>query len=717
MEGYYDKLLPNRLIKLAREHDPDAQLGHHDVGVESRVGSDDALFLRPVPLPGLTITPRMRESILKRGFKAYADGGEVDDDTNPRAVMGGNMPPEEMQQEPQMRTLLTGNQRRSVINETSNPTRIKFDAQGPGGIKGIVVPRHMWEGGNGKHGTRIAGMEEVNQARADVYGSDPRPPLNVGQIERVHKAALEAHFQKPVSQQISDEKAALSRLKAARHIGKSANTLDEGEKLDTVKHEYDDQGRSYVAYGAKGTAGHAIYTSGTGDDEKFNVLNTCPGQTSGCGGGVDKNGVVDTRRGMCFAPKAEAQYAGAAVRRASHTQAKHDPAMTEDWILAHTGSLRDAAQKADKTNNVVLFRPNVLDETDRSTRYVIKGLNEQRKARDLPPMIANSYGKTTELHDPENGYYITHSNIGPKTKLGSSVAENIKRDRQRIRSTITAADASGKDFVNDEGNKTPPKNSYMVTDVARDSLMDKALQQAITHAKYWSTGRDESELSPSERKEGPAGHFDGNGKPTTPEKAHYGHDTVNGRRYDYQKQHILHPRYVKVGQNDDGSDHMIPTDSRFKDDDFLPANRFKTKNGKQAGAILLTTPTKSTSGIERQASFTHHIGQEHVSHASKNNGEYEVDPPSEQEASRGKEYQPPNNPAGNYARGGHVGHRYEDVDSMAFPEQNFEIQRHNAHREVGDVRALGHERHAPVHQGVVDRALAIVSRSKKPSRT
>jgi hypothetical protein len=760
MKGYYDKLLPDRLLKLAREHDPEAQLGHHVV--ERRNEGDHTT------LPGLTITPRMREGILRHGFKAFADGGAVDgdgDDTypetgsiystpdgfaggglvmdkqkairralmtatslhradggetemdNPRAVMGGNNPPAE----PRKYNLISNGQRNVSVSETSNPKRIKFDAEGPGGVKGIITPRHMWEGGNGKHG-RIAGMNEINQARAQVYGAEPRDPLNVGQIEKAHKQALDEHFAKPVSEQISAEKTALKRLKAAKHISQGANTLDEGEKLDTVKHEFDDEGRSYVAYGAKGTAGHAVYSSGADDDQKLHVVNTCPGQTGSCGGGVDKNGIVDTRRGMCFAPKAEAQYAGASVRRACHTQAKHDPAMTKDWVLAHTGSLRDAAIKADKTNNVVLFRPNVLDETDRSTRYVIKGLNAQRKESGKPSIIGNSYGKTTELHDPENGYYITHSNIGPKTKLGASVSEHIKKDRQRIRSTITAADASGRDFVNEEGHKTPPKNSYMVTDVSRDSPMDAATQKAVTHAKYWSTGRNNSELSPSERNEGPEGHFDGGGKPTTADKAHYGHATLNGLRYDYQKQHILHPRYVKVGENDDGSDHMIPTDSRFKDDDFLPENRFKTKNGKKAGAIILTTPTKSTSGVERRAAFTHHIGQEEIKHAVDNNGEYEIDAPHKQEAARGNEYKAPFNPAGKYAHGGAVHSHDDEFESTAFPSQSFQVQLHNAHKGLNEEDEAAEKRgykknKSPIEQDIVQRALRIAQQVKKPSRT
>ena len=615
--------------------------------------------------------------------------------------------------DPKWRTVIGGSGPK--VSETSNPKRILFHAEGPGGVKGIIVPRHTWEGGNGKFG-RLAGLAEINQARAQVYGPEPRAPLNVGQIEKAHKAALDEHFSMPIPHQIAAENAALERLRAAKHISGGADTLDEGEKLDTVKHEYDPQGRSYVAYGAKGTAGHALYSSGTGDEEKIHVLNTCSGQTNGCGGGIDKNGIVDTRRGTCFAPKAEGQYAGAAIRRAAHEQAKHDPAMTKDWVLAHTGSLRNAAQRADKTNNVVLFRPNVLDETDRSTRHVLKGLNRQRIAQGLPPIIANSYGKTNELHDPENGYFITHSNIGPKVKHGASIQENIGKDRQRIRSTIMAADAGGRDFRNEEGHLTPPKNSYMVSDVARDSPMDAALQQAITHAKYWSAPREQHELSAAERAEGPEGHFGPNGQPVAPHMSHFGHTTLNGRRYDYQRQHILHPRYVKVGVNDDGSDHMIPTDSRFKDDEFLPKNRFMTKNGKRAGAILFTTPTKSTSGVERQSSFTHHVGKAHIEHALQNNGEYEVDTPHDQERARGKEYEPPVNPAGKYAHGGAV-LGDDEIEGTAFPSQSFCAQRHLAHRADEDPlppqppRAKGGGVKTPARTSdIVTRALGVIPR-------
>jgi hypothetical protein len=570
--------------------------------------------------------------------------------------------------------------------------RVTINAEGSGGVKGIVVPRHTLEG-NKKVGA--IGLHEMNEARAKVYGSEHREPLTLNKMAQMHKKTLADHFAKPIEEQHEAEAAALNRLREAKHIGRTANTLDESEKLDTVRHETDAQGRTHVGYASKGVAGHALYTSGHGKDTKYNVVNTCPGQTEGCGGGKDAQGIVDTKKGTCFAPNAESQYAAAAVRRAAHAQAKHDPAMTNDWILAHTGSLREAARMADKGNKRLLFRPNVVDETDVTSRHAIRHLNDQRKAEGKPDIIANSYGKTNELHDPENGYYVTHSNVGPKVKKGQEIAENIGRDKARVRNTIMAADNKG-DFTNEQGNKTPPKGSYMVTDVKRGSPMAKKMEENITHAKYWTTGRSESELTNEERAEGPEGHYSGSGRKTTEDKAHYGHTTHKGLRYDYQKQHILHPRLVQVGENKDGTPHMIPTDSRFKDTEFLPEKRFKTKNGKDAGHILMTTPTESTSNIGHQTSFTHNVDDKHIEHAMKNNGEYEIDKPEDQAKAKGKEYRAPQ-AIKFYAEGGQVEgrhHGFSHDDFHAFPEQNVVAQRHLAMRH-GEDEAVPYKVRAP----------------------
>lgn len=717
MREYYNSILPRRLMALAQEHDPEAQIKP----LKSATG-------KIKNLPSLDITPRMRDSILKRGFKAFKRGGAVqahlfhhhDEPKSPEVPI--------MDREKTIRRALmiakadggklTGTAKElpeeSNIQDTNNPKRILINAEGKGGVRGIVVPRHMWEGGK-----KVTGMRVINKARADVYGSENRDPLTIGQIGKIHKETLDEHFAKPIDQQIASENAALKKLRKARHISEDANTLDTSEKLDTVRHETDDQGRTYEAYGSKGVAGHAVYTSGFGPNQKQIVLNTCPGQTVGCGGGVSPQGIVDTMKGTCFAPTSESRLPAAAVRRACHAQAKHDPAMTRDWILSHVGSLRNAANLADKNNQVVLFRPNVVDESDTSSRYVISNLNKQRSELGKPGIVANSYGKTNELHDPENGYFVTYSNAGPKTKLGYSVSENISRDKQRARATISATDAAGRDFQNEQGNNTPPKNSYMVTDVKRGSDLNKAMEKSFKYAKYWSTGRMPNELSPEEQAEGPEGHFDGEGNPTTPDQAHFGHRTLNGRRYDYQNQHILHPRLVNVPERRKNEktgkielvDHLIPTDSRFKDDEFLPKDRFMTKNGKEAGAILMTTPTTSTSNLGHQTSFTHNVNDDHIDYAKQNNGEYQIDPPEAQEASAGREYVPPQEIKFR-ADGGAVDGEYITDDLAGFPERSFAVQMHNAHRheEYNDDH---HHPRRPINNAVapnVDRALQLTSR-------
>ena len=278
-----------------------------------------------------------------------------------------------------------------------------------------------------------------------------------------------------------------------------------------------------------------------------------------------------------------------------------------------------------------------------------------------------------------------------------SIQENIDRDKRRIHQTTTATNAAGDDFVNDNGNKTPPKGSYLVTDVKRGSPLAKEMEKHIKHAKYWSEGRNANELSEAEKNEGEEGHFGGNGKPTTPEKAHFGHITFKGKRYDYQKQHILHPRLVNVPERKKNKktgemetvEHMIPTDSRFMDEHFLPKERFKTKNGKLAGHILMTTPTESTSNVGHETTFTHHVGQHNIDHAKRNKGEYEIDSPMHQAMAEGKEYIQPEPikivrkaKAVKMAAGDHVNVKPVDYDDdfNAFPERNYIAQHHLARR-------------------------------------
>jgi hypothetical protein len=119
MREFYDKIVPNRLRELVKKHDPDAKLeqshvqgeewpysmtiggndgNYHLFGLDAREDDPSRKILADgfktyaeaddarqrfgegyhTSLPAIRITPRMRESILKKGFPAYAGGGEVE---------------------------------------------------------------------------------------------------------------------------------------------------------------------------------------------------------------------------------------------------------------------------------------------------------------------------------------------------------------------------------------------------------------------------------------------------------------------------------------------------------------------------------------------------------------------------------------------------------------------------------------------------------------
>lgn len=68
MLEYYGNIFPKRLLTLAQEHDPEAKLSVHSDRDKDVNG-----------FPALQLSPKMRDSILKKGFKAYKTGGYIDD--------------------------------------------------------------------------------------------------------------------------------------------------------------------------------------------------------------------------------------------------------------------------------------------------------------------------------------------------------------------------------------------------------------------------------------------------------------------------------------------------------------------------------------------------------------------------------------------------------------------------------------------------------------
>lgn len=119
MEGFYDKILPAQLQKIVKKLDPQAkvELGGHEIDMPDRGVTGYSIMselpetrnmteeeqniwwrnldperrqnlyqefmkVEPVKAHSITITPKMREAILK-GLPAYAKGGEVVNDTDP----------------------------------------------------------------------------------------------------------------------------------------------------------------------------------------------------------------------------------------------------------------------------------------------------------------------------------------------------------------------------------------------------------------------------------------------------------------------------------------------------------------------------------------------------------------------------------------------------------------------------------------------------------
>ena len=81
MKTFYDKMVPQALQKLAKRHDPDAEVKLHAFPLDTRRHDERVGSEKPAKGPhghSITITPRMRASIMK-GQTAFATGGAIVD--------------------------------------------------------------------------------------------------------------------------------------------------------------------------------------------------------------------------------------------------------------------------------------------------------------------------------------------------------------------------------------------------------------------------------------------------------------------------------------------------------------------------------------------------------------------------------------------------------------------------------------------------------------
>ena len=549
----------------------------------------------------------------------------------------------------------------SIETNASNDKRV--DVRGhsnSAGVTGVEVPKHMLEGDDGL----LAFHKRAQHEFSNSDGTTPRhTPMGDKELQRSHKSLAEEHAKLPKHEQIKVEKAATDRL----HRLGLKDVTSESEKTDTMLGmRHPKTGKPIVSAPAiKNVAGHAVYPVG---DDEHHIINTCRGQTEGCGGKIDASGKINTKTGTCFVPNAESQYKGAARSRAVRTYCSHHPILHKDVFHATVGALRAEADKADKAKigengkvaspakkatdkspaveankhsgeigGHVAVRPDTTAENDNDkTSHAVALLNKQRSEESAKDgktrheILINRYSKTGQ----EGSAY---SNTGPKVKAGGEIGENKRRDNGRIANTVTAK-SNGQDFVKANGEKEDPRHQYMPHDIRRNSDDEKRLDTHLHTVRYWSNPVAADKLTDHEKTKTEA-HYDAKGKETTEDKAHSGFTTRNGRTYRYTNHHVIPKRYV------DGS----PADDRLFDSHHMEATYGKREGGlyasggKRHGGIIAPSTTLSTSNHKMvHGEFTHPMSKQ-LDKIVKT-GVYDADHPDDQEAARGKEYKEPVEP-------------------------------------------------------------------------
>ena len=160
MIQFYDKMLPKALLKLAQMHDPEARFTQSVVPVRKGDEFGENIREEGYSLPALEITPKMRESILKNGFMAYAKGGEVEGYAD-----GGEIDPERFKQ--YMKRI------HSPLSE--NPESVKKALSIAGALK-----HHLgFEKGTGSFHQIVPSMatKDVRPTITDIPGIKPKKPI------------------------------------------------------------------------------------------------------------------------------------------------------------------------------------------------------------------------------------------------------------------------------------------------------------------------------------------------------------------------------------------------------------------------------------------------------------------------------------------------------------------------------------------------------------
>ena len=602
--------------------------------------------------------------------------------------------------------LQPGEKPTETIATTDLPEKPQGDIENTGvgnarGVKGVVLPTHMLYGipakgahvdarGKAKRASKaIPGMLGHYAGNVETYGEFGPPVTHAEDLTRSEEL-YSNHFD------LSDEEQKAREKEARARVGRKI--MQGSPKAETVNGILNNNGVPYEGMsGPKQVSGHAVMLSGNPDNPDIHVKNMCHGQDT-CGGKLDACGNIDVSKGPCFGGQQPKIYPSAAVSRGLnsnfHSTNSGPLQHHEDLKLAYLNEVRQAHKKATKRGHALSLRSDTTSEADTVTEALVRHFNKELERKRAASkdggkthngeLIGENidlvrYSATGKMNDPKNNIHTTHSDKGGsvvKDVAGDGSwkknPEGKRKEKFDIQMTSTGTTPNGEAHKNDEGEITPMHHKYLVVgNVDRHSDKETKMRDAI-HTERRHTSpidlTDEHNRTKSQEarhdaaqarvetagmKEGEWKHFNGEGKETTEDKAHYGYSHIGGKIRRYQNHHVIPMRVDK----DEETGKITPTDDRQNDERELNAKlkkehseRFKShlvgrkkigvtteRQGNQlnVGGTIMATPVPGSvnkSNMPNSQRMLYDVDDSDIEKAKNGFGIWDTNHPINQEA-------------------------------------------------------------------------------------
>lgn len=407
---------------------------------------------------------------------------------------------------------------------------------------------------------------------------EKRPPT-----EGEHKKAVAKRFAEldamSHEQREREYKEAHDRMTAAG--ARPDNILSNKTKTDTaaqVVGTAKDAKNGHISLGMNGSP-DSYHFHHDDSGHNFTIHNSCAGSTEGC-------------RLSCLSKQGLGAQATIMGHRDAYEQkANHNAAAQKDFHTVMHMQLDRAARNAKKQGKHVLVRPDV-NTGNKHNRYAKAisnsfGPNSSRVAAGTHAIVqVHDYSKSSGEHNPSEGIYATHSDLGPLVHNGTGHVheENVRRRGTMERDTQVEGKGSYTVF-----NRPRPTEE----DVAKNSKTNKEYNDTMnrlhTVRRY--------EPHPTEPAKGE--------KPEYHHKDGYGRVIAkDGKSYRYQdhpvsdKHKLVDGSEVFAGDTD--ARHLDRSDRKYK------TNPHKTGTQHVVGTVTPAFTTSSTSQQKIQDSALFH---------------------------------------------------------------------------------------------------------------